>query len=224
MSQDFLVELGTEELPPKALLSLSKALTAGIEAGLKAEGLSFTTVTPYATPRRLAVTVSELASSTPINDVVDEEGKPSKAAEAFAKKNGIEIGELASENDGKINKLVFRTQAGGVATTDLLAGIVETALAKLPIAKRMRWGASRTEFVRPVHWLVMLYGNDIVDANVLGLQANRQTRGHRFHYNQTLDIASPSEYAQKLKEIGHIVDHCGTSSSRSRSNWWYSRH
>lgn len=215
MSQDFLVELGTEELPPKALLSLSKALTAGIEAGLKAEGLSFTTVTPYATPRRLAVTVSELASSTPINDVVvwgpptkiafDEEGKPSKAAEAFAKKNGIEIGELASENDGKIDKLVFRTQAGGVATTDLLAGIVETALAKLPIAKRMRWGASRTEFVRPVHWLVMLYGNDIVDANVLGLQANRQTRGHRFHYNQTLDIASPSEYAQKLKEIGHIV-------------------
>ena len=200
MSQDFLVELGTEELPPKALLNLSNAFTKGIEAGLKAEGLSFSAITPYATPRRLAVLVNALEASTPVNDVViwgpptkiafDADGNPSKAAQAFAKKNGIEIGELASENDGKIDKLVFRTQAGGVQTTELLAGIVETSLAKLPIAKRMRWGASRTEFVRPVHWLVMLYGTEVVNANVLGLSANRQTKGHRFHYNQTLDVAS----------------------------------
>lgn len=215
MSQDFLVELGTEELPPKALSGLSKAFTASIVAGLTAEGLSFAEVTPYATPRRLAVTVRALEASTPLNDVVvwgppvkiafDEEGKPSKAAQAFAKKNGIEIDQLASENDGKIDKLVFRTQAGGVQTTTLLEGIVETAIAKLPIPKRMRWGASRTEFVRPAHWLVMLYGAEIVDANVLGLQANRETRGHRFHYNQVLDIATASEYADKLKDVAYIV-------------------
>ena len=215
MSQDFLVELGTEELPPKALLGLSKAFTQGIKAGLTAEGLSFTAITPYATPRRLAVMVTALEESTPLNDVeiwgpptkiaFDADGNPSKAAEAFAKKNGIEISDLASENDGKIDKLVFRTQAGGVSTTELLAGIVETSLAKLPIAKRMRWGASRTEFVRPVHWLVMLYGTGIVDANVLGLTANRQTKGHRFHYNQALDITSPSEYAKQLKDVGYII-------------------
>jgi glycyl-tRNA synthetase beta chain len=215
MKQDFLVELGTEELPPKALLGLSTAFTAGIESGLQAAGLSFAAITPYATPRRLAVMVSELEASTPLNDVIiwgppvkvafDTEGKPTAAAEAFASKNGIALNALASENDGKIDKLVFRTQAGGAQTTTLLAGIIETALAKLPIPKRMRWGASRTEFVRPVHWLVMLYGNDIVDARVLGLQANRETRGHRFHYNQVLDLASASEYAQKLANIAYVI-------------------
>lgn len=215
MSQDFLVELGTEELPPKALLGLSTAFTKGIEAGLKAEGLVFTEIRSYATPRRLAVVVSDLAASTPITDVevwgppvkiaFDADGKPSKAAEAFARKNGIEMSELAQENDGKIDKLVSRTQAGGVDTVTLLEGIVATSLSKLPIPKRMRWGASRTEFVRPAHWLIMLYGTEIVDATVLGLRANRETRGHRFHYNQVLDIASASEYASKLREIAHII-------------------
>lgn len=215
MSQDFLVELGTEELPPKALLTLSKAFCKGVEAGLKADGLSYSGITPYASPRRLAVLVNTLESSTPISDVVvwgpptkiafDAEGKPSKAAEAFARKNGIAIDRLVSENDGKIDKLVFRTQAGGVATSSLLEGIVETALAKLPIAKRMRWGASRTEFVRPVHWLVMLYGNDVVDASVLGIRADRYTRGHRFHYNQSLALASAGDYATQLKEVAYII-------------------
>ncbi len=215
MSQDFLVELGTEELPPKALLGLSESFTASIEAGLKAAGLSFSDVSAYATPRRLAVVVSDLDDSTPINDVVvwgpptkiafDAEGNPSKAAEAFAKKNGLDVAALTSENDGKIDKLVFKTQAGGEPTVSLLEPIVETALAKLPIPKRMRWGASRTEFVRPVHWLVMLFGAEIVDATVLGLRANRETRGHRFHYNQVLDISTASEYASKLKDVAHII-------------------
>jgi glycyl-tRNA synthetase beta chain len=215
MNQDFLVELGTEELPPKALLKLSTAFAAGIKAGLSAEGLSFSEITPYATPRRLAVVVHDLEASTPINDVeiwgppvkvaFDAEGKPSKAAEAFAKKNGIAIADLTTANDGKLDKLVFRTQAGGVQTVSLLEGIVNNSLAKLPIAKRMRWGASRTEFVRPVHWLVMLFGNEIVDATVLGLSANRLTRGHRFHYSQTLEIANASEYASKLNEIAYVI-------------------
>ena len=215
MSQDFLVELGTEELPPKALLKLSTAFTAGIKAGLSAEGLSFSEISPYATPRRLAVVVSNLEESTPVNDVeiwgppvkvaFDTEGKPSKAAEAFAKKNGIAIENLTTANDGKMDKLVFRTQAGGVPTVSLLETIVNNSLAKLPIAKRMRWGASRTEFVRPVHWLVMLFGNEVINATVLGLSANRLTRGHRFHYNQTLDIANASEYVSKLNDIAYVV-------------------
>jgi glycyl-tRNA synthetase beta chain len=215
MSQDFLVELGTEELPPKALRGLSQAFTVGIEAGLKAEGLEFTAVTPYASPRRLAVLVRDLAESTPVNNVVvwgppariafDDDNKPTKAAEAFATKNGIGVADLKAENDGKVDKLVYRTKAGGVQTVTLLEGIVVEALATLPIPKRMRWGASRTEFVRPVHWLVMLFGADIVEANVLGLHADRKTRGHRFHYNQTLDIAQARDYADNLKDIAFVI-------------------
>lgn len=214
MSQDFLVELGTEELPPKALLTLSTAFTAGIKAGLSAEGVSFSAITPYATPRRLAVLVNDVAERTPVNDLeiwgppvkiaFDADGKPGKAAEAFASKNGIAIADVATANDGKIDKLVFRTQAGGVETTTLLEGIVSQSLAKLPIAKRMRWGASRIEFVRPVHWLVMLFGDDVVDATVLGLRANRDTRGHRFHCNQALTLGSASEYVNKLKNSAYV--------------------
>ncbi|MGS2718380.1 glycine--tRNA ligase subunit beta [Eionea flava] len=215
MSHDFLVELGTEELPPKALSQLSNAFTSGIQTGLTAEGLSFAKVTAYATPRRLAVVVTALDDSTPITDVeawgppvkiaFDAEGNPTKAAQAFAAKNGIDVSQVSQANDGKIDKLVHRSQAGGVNTVTLLEGIVANALAKLPIPKRMRWGKRRTEFVRPVHWLVMLFGSDVVDAIVLGLRANRETRGHRFHYNQVLEISSASEYAEKLQTIGHIV-------------------
>ena len=215
MSQDFLVELGTEELPPKALLKLSTAFTASVKAGIEAEGLSFSEVKPYATPRRLAVVVEALADSTPLNEEViwgppvkiafDAEGRATKAAIAFAAKNKLEIDQLKTENDGKIDKLVCRAQVGGVATTTLLAGIVAAALAKLPIAKRMRWGASRTEFVRPAHWLVMLYGDDIVDASVLGLTSGRLTRGHRFHCHQTLSITSPSHYASLLGEEAYVI-------------------
>jgi len=215
MSQDFLVELGTEELPPKALLKLSKAFTQSIAASLKALSLDFTAIEPFASPRRLAVLVRDLAPATPLRDEViwgppkkiafDENGEPSKAATAFAKKIGIDVADLVSENDGKIDKLVFRAQAGGEKTVDHLEAIINSALKSLPIPKRMRWGANRHEFVRPVHWLVMLYGNDVVDASVLGLTAGRTTRGHRFHYNQTLDIPSPAAYAKLLKTTAYVL-------------------
>lgn len=215
MTQDFLVELGTEELPPTALEGLSTAFTAGIEAGLAAHHLAFDTIESYATPRRLATLVKGLVESTPRKDVViwgppvkiafDTEGQATKAALAFASKNGIDIADLLSENDGKADKLVFRTQTGGEATTTLLAAIVEASLAALPIPKRMRWGANRHDFVRPAHWLVMLFGHEIVDATLMGLRANRETRGHRFHYNQVLAIQSASEYADKLKKIAYVL-------------------
>jgi len=216
MSQDFLVELGVEELPPKALLALSTAFTKGIEQGLKDNDLDFDGVTAYATPRRLAVVVNGLAEQTAISDVVnwgpptkiafDGDGNPTKAALAFAKKNSIEAADLISENDGKADKLVFRTQAGGESAVGFLEGIVQQSLAKLPIPKRMRWGANRYDFVRPVHWLVMLFGSDIVKANILGLQADRLTRGHRFHCNKTLSISHPKEYATQLSNAYVMAD------------------
>ncbi|MCV6625136.1 MAG: glycine--tRNA ligase subunit beta [Cellvibrionaceae bacterium] len=215
MSRDFLIELGTEELPPTALATLSAAFKDGIVSGLQALELNFTEVKAYAAPRRLALMVSELDESTPVKEVTvwgppakiafDADGKPTKAAEAFAKKNGAELGELASENDGKQDKLVYRKQAGGELSIEKFEAIVQQSLAALPIAKRMRWGARRDEFVRPVQWLLMLFGNELVDAEVYGVKANRETRGHRFHYDQTLIIDQPKEYAEKLEKIAYVM-------------------
>ncbi|WP_024461668.1 glycine--tRNA ligase subunit beta [Marinimicrobium sp. LS-A18] len=215
MSADFLFELGTEELPPKALKTLMNALREGIAGGLDTQDLDYDAIHAYASPRRLAVLVRDLAEQTPVNEVVtygppakiafDQDGNPTKAAEAFASKNGLSVTELTTENDGKADKLVARSKAGGQSVVELLGDIVNDALAKLPIAKRMRWGASRTEFVRPAHWLVMLYGDEIVDAEVLGLRANRCTRGHRFHYNHELDLFNPSDYLEKLASTGYVL-------------------
>ncbi|OZY87582.1 glycine--tRNA ligase subunit beta [Cellvibrio mixtus] len=215
MSADFLVELGTEELPPKALKNLMASFADTIEANLKAAELSFTAIKPFAAPRRLAVLVENLASETPSKELVvwgppaaiafDKEGQPTKAALAFAEKNGIAASELKAENDGKAEKLVARITAEGKKTVELLEAVVADALAKLPIAKRMKWGAKREEFVRPVHWLVMLFGSDVVNASLLGLTAGRTTRGHRFHYNNSIDLAKASDYTSVLKNTGFVV-------------------
>jgi glycyl-tRNA synthetase beta chain len=215
MSADFLVELGTEELPPKALKNLMASFAETIENNLKAAELSFTAIKPFAAPRRLAVLVENLASETPSKELVvwgppaaiafDKEGQPTKAALAFAEKNGIAASELKAESDGKAEKLVARITTEGKKTVELLEAVVTDALAKLPIAKRMKWGAKREEFVRPVHWLVMLFGSDVINASILGLTAGRTTRGHRFHYNNTIDLAKASDYASVLKDTGFVV-------------------
>lgn len=215
MKQDFLVELGTEELPPKALSKLSKAFANGIAKDLKNLGLGYSELKAYAAPRRLAVLVRQLDSQTPIKEVTvwgppakiafDADGNPGKAAAAFAKKNGIEISQLKTENDGKQDKLVFRSSAGGDEVMQKLADIVKQSLAGLPIAKRMRWGARRDEFVRPVQWLVMLFGSEVVDGEIFGVRANRETRGHRFHYDRSLLIEQPAEYCDKLQNIAHVM-------------------
>lgn len=212
---DFLVELGTEELPPKALKNLMASFAETIENNLKAAELSFTAIKPFAAPRRLAVLVENLASETPSKELVvwgppaaiafDKDGNPTKAALAFAEKNGIAASELKAENDGKAEKLVARITTQGKKTVELLEGVVTDALAKLPIAKRMKWGSKREEFVRPVHWLVMLFGSDVVNASVLGLTAGRASRGHRFHYNNTIELANARDYASALKNTGYVV-------------------
>jgi glycyl-tRNA synthetase beta chain len=215
MSADFLIELGTEELPPKALKTLIAALQDNIAASLTAEELSFTSIKSFAAPRRMAVLVENLASETPSKELVvwgppatiafDKEGKPTKAAIAFAEKNGIAAAELTAESDGKVEKLVARMSTQGKKTIVLLEAIVENAFAKLPIAKRMRWGAKRNEFVRPAHWLVMLFGSDVIPARVLGLQAGRTTRGHRFHYNNPIELTKAGDYLGVLKNTGYVL-------------------
>ena len=212
-TRDFLVELGTEELPPKALKNLSAAFTSGVEQGLRDLGLSFGEVVSFAAPRRLAIQITaleeqqadqeEILYGPPANIAFDANGNPTKAALGFASRAGADASELktAPESDKKnAGKLMLERTIKGKNTTELLAGIVQNSLDKLPIAKRMRWGASRIEFVRPVQWLVMLFGNDVVDAEVLGMKAGNQSKGHRFHAPGQITINNPSEYEAKLRK------------------------
>lgn len=218
-SRDFLVELGTEELPPKALKTLSAAFTQGIEAGLSAAGLTFTAVKSFAAPRRLAVRVSALAEKQadkeetlygpPAKVAFDGNGQPTKAALAFAQRAGVEISALqtAPESDGKnAGKLMAQMSIKGKATAQLLPTIVQASLDQLPIAKRMRWGASRVEFVRPAQWLVMLFGHEVVTGEVLGLTAGNHSRGHRFHAPANITINSPADYEGALKAAYVMAD------------------
>lgn len=205
MNKDFLVELGTEELPPKALKGLLESFCDGIVAGLKAANLSHGDVKVFAAPRRLAVFVAALATQQPdrkiavdgppVKAAFDAEGKPTQAALGFARKNGVDISEIDTSGE----KLRYVKEQKGEASTALLPGIVNESLEKLPIPKRMRWGASRVEFVRPTQWLVMLLGDDVVEAEVLAQKAGRESRGHRFHANHTVRIQSPASYAADLK-------------------------
>lgn len=218
-SRDFLVELGTEELPPKALKTLSAAFTQGIENGLKDAGLSFSAVKSFAAPRRLAVRVTALAEKQadkeetlygpPAKVAFDANGQPTKAALAFAERAGVAISEVqtAPESDGKnAGKLVAQLSIKGKAAVELLPAIVQASLDQLPIAKRMRWGASRVEFVRPAQWLVMLFGKEVVAGEVLGLKAGNQSRGHRFHAPHNVTINSPAEYEGALKAAYVLAD------------------
>ncbi len=213
-TRNFLVELGTEELPPTQLKKLSDAFTAGIEDGLKEAGLANgIEVTSFASPRRLAVVVNNLAEKQDDRDYVlwgppakiafDADGKPTKAAEGFAKKAGIDLADATEEN----GKLKVSRRIEGKATTELLEGIVQTSLDKLPIAKRMRWGSSRNEFVRPVQWLVMLFGEQVVEAEILGAKSGNQSRGHRFHANKEITINSSADYQQAMRDAFVIVDY-----------------
>ncbi|MDO6562359.1 glycine--tRNA ligase subunit beta [Amphritea sp. 1_MG-2023] len=216
--QDFLFELGTEELPPKALKTLSAALEKEIIGGIKelfgkqADALfNGTTVHSYAAPRRLAVLINsltdEIPSSTfqmqgpPARIAFDEQGAPSKALLGFARKCGTEVENL-EEIDGK---MCFSRSLPAKAIANELPAIIEHALSKLPIPKRMRWGASHTEFVRPVKWLVMLMGDQVIECEILGLKAGRNTRGHRFHYNQQIELNQASEYLENLESVGMVI-------------------
>lgn len=212
MNKDFLVELGTEELPPKALTTLSASFRDGIVKGLAAAGLAHGEVKLFAAPRRLAVFVAGLATQQPDRSIAvdgppvkaafDAAGNPTQAALGFAKKNGVDISAIDKSGE----KLRFVKEQKGSAATELLTDIVAQSLHDLPIAKRMRWGASRVEFVRPTQWLVMLLGDDVVEGEILAQKAGRESRGHRFHAPKAVHISSPASYAEDLRAAWVIAD------------------
>ena len=211
-AHDFLVELGTEELPPKTLKNLGQAFLSGVEKGLKAAGLSYSSARIYAAPRRLAVLVEQLASQQPDRSVnldgppvqaaFNAEGQPTQAALGFAKKCGVDLAQI----DASGPKLKFSQNIAGQPAASLLPGIVETSLNELPIAKRMRWGARKTEFVRPTQWLVMLFGDEVIDCEILAQKAGRLSRGHRFHHPDQVRISKPSTYLEDLRSAYVLAD------------------
>lgn len=209
-AQDFLFELGGEELPPKSLLTLATALRDGVISGLTAAGLSHSGVEFYAAPRRLAIFIGDLAAQQPdrvvtvdgppVKAAFDANGEPTQAALGFARKNGVDISEIDRSGD----KLRYVKAICGEQTAALMPGIFELALKNLPIAKRMRWGAKRVEFVRPMHWLVMLYGSDVVPARLLDIDSGRSSCGHRFHHPEAVAIAHAGDYLQVM-ESAHVI-------------------
>jgi len=213
--RDLLIEIGTEELPPKALLRLSRAFTEVIEQGLSAAGLSCKNIQAFATPRRLAVLVRELQTQQADKDVerrgpalqaaFDDQGNPSKAAQGFAHSCGVEVSALEKLETDKGSWLVYRARVPGAASATLIPGIVNEALNKLPIPKRMRWADLDAQFVRPVHWVVMLFADEVIDDTILSVRSGRDTRGHRFLYNQTIYIPSPAEYEVLLESEGKVI-------------------
>ena len=218
MSADFLIELGTEELPPKALKSLSNAFTEGVVSGLRDQGLNFEATEAFAAPRRLAIVIKGLETETPDKDLViwgpptkvafADDGSASRAAEAFASKNGVTVDQLSAlvENDGQQDKLCIRRTENGIETKTLLGNIINESLAKLPIPKRMRWGYKREEFVRPAQWVVLLFNNEVLNDPILGIAASNTSRGHRFHANHEIVIESPSSYQQQMRDAYVIAD------------------
>ena len=214
-SRDFLVEIGTEELPPKALDNLAASLEQGIVKGLNREELNFTASYRYATPRRLAVLIHELqpqqADKTierlgpAVSAAFTGQGAPTKAAQGFARSCGVAVEELDRSKSGDVEKLVFSLKESGRPVQDLLPRLVRDALEQLPVPKRMRWGNSREEFVRPVHWVVMMYGNKTIPALLLGVEANHFSYGHRFNFNKKILIKNAKDYEALLEEKGGVI-------------------
>ncbi|MDH3353694.1 MAG: glycine--tRNA ligase subunit beta [Chromatiales bacterium] len=214
-NRDLLIELGTEELPPKALKKLSDAFTKGIVSGLKGAQLNFGQVDSFATPRRLAVLIHGLDTAQPNRDVekkgpavkaaYDADGNPTKALEGFSRSCGITPDQLEKIETPKGEWLVFREQQQGEQTSQLIPDMIKESLHKLPIPKRMRWGALDSEFVRPVQWLLILFGDEVVDTEILSQKSGRITRGHRFHCPEPITITTPASYAETLKGQGRVI-------------------
>jgi glycyl-tRNA synthetase beta chain len=215
-ARDLLFELLCEELPPRALLGLSEALREGIAKGIDAAGIPHGKIHGYATPRRLSVWIEKLAENQPDRSVerrgpplansFDADGKPMAAAIAFAKSCNVGIESLTQLKTDKGAWLQFRGTERGAAVTALIGGILTQAIASLPIPKRMRWGARTAEFVRPVHAVVLIYGETVVPVQILGLASGRVTQGHRFHAPKPIVLKSAKGYASRLLKAKVVVD------------------
>jgi glycyl-tRNA synthetase beta chain len=227
-TQDLLVEIGTEELPPKSLQALSDAFSAGIVTGLQTAGLRHGVVHSFATPRRLAVLIRRVTShqadqvlqrkGPPVSASFTADGLPTRAATAFAESCGVALAALTRINESKGEFLFYTGVKPGAPTASLLAGIVQESLAKLPIAKRMRWGSGTAEFVRPVHWIVLMFGRDVVPAHILGVDTGHHTRGHRFMSPGEIALSTPSAYANRLLKKGCVVADFATRREQIRTS------
>lgn len=214
-TQNFLAEIGTEELPPKALKKLATAFAENVEAELNQAGLSFDKVEWFAAPRRLAVKVLGLATSQPSKEVekrgpavsaaFDAEGKPTKAAEGWAKGCGITVEQAERIATDKGEWLVHRAVIEGQPTKNLLVGMISNALAKLPIPKTMRWGDKTEQFVRPIHTVTLLLGDELIEGEILGIASGTTIRGHRFLGEREFQISHADQYPALLKEKGSVV-------------------
>jgi glycyl-tRNA synthetase beta chain len=217
-AKSLLIELGTEELPPKSLDELGASFLRGICDGLGKRGIaaSLERATLYVTPRRLAVHVPEVAATQPeqaierrgpaANAAIDEQGNPSKALLGFAQSCGVGVEQLERLETDKGSWFVYRTVKPGQPIASLLPEIVDEALKGLPIPKPMRWADHDYTFVRPVHWLVMLHGSQILDGHVLGLRSGRQSRGHRFMHPQPVHLADADSYVDALRMAKVLAD------------------
>lgn len=216
--QPLLIELGTEELPVKALPGLAQAFFDGVIDGLTRRGVAVERgdAKPLSTPRRLAVLLPGVAVEQPeqhaevlgpyLNIALDADGQPTKALQGFAAKAGIEWNALERTTDAKGERFVHRSVTPGARTAALLPEILAETIAAMPIPKPMRWGSHAYGFARPVHWLVLLHGKDVVDAELLGLKADRMSRGHRFMHDKTVWLSTPEDYVSSLEAACVLVD------------------
>ena len=215
MQENFLVEIGTEELPPKALKTLATSFADNVEAELNQAGLSFDKIEWFAAPRRLAVKVLNLATQQPSKEIekrgpavsaaFDAEGKPTKAAEGWARGCGITVEQAERIATDKGEWLVHRAKIEGQPTKNLLNDIVANALTKLPIPKPMRWADKTVQFIRPVHTVTMLLGDELIEGEILGVASARTIRGHRFLGEKEFEIQHADQYPQLLREKGSVV-------------------
>ncbi|WP_062810739.1 glycine--tRNA ligase subunit beta [Alcanivorax sp. NBRC 102028] len=215
MSRDLLIELGTEELPPKALASLSAALTDEFVRQLDEAGLNHGAVERFAAPRRLALLVRDLDEKQADRDIerqgpavqaaFDSDGNPTKAAQGFAASLGLTVDQLGRQDTGKGERLVAQITEQGKSAAELIPAFFTQSIQKLPIPKRMRWGKRKVQFVRPAHWLVALFGDEVIPFELLDLQSGRTSYGHRFHAPGAIELASASEYAQRIENDGHVL-------------------
>lgn len=213
--RDLLFELGTEELPPRALTRLSEALVDGFRTGLEQAGISHGGIEGFATPRRLALRVRDCAVEQPDSEAqrlgpavaaaFDAAGAPVAAARGFARSCGVAVEDLVRVATDKGERLAHRWREPGRRSVELLPQIAAQAVHGLPIPKRMRWGASTVQFVRPAHWLVFLLGDEVVPCELLGLQADRHSRGHRFHCPETVTLDQADDYERRLRDPGRVI-------------------
>ena len=215
MSQNLLIEIGTEELPPKALSKLSASFTDSIINAINTDLLSFDAHIAYATPRRLALVIENLDSKQAdrqeeklgpnVKAAYDSDGNPTKAATGFAKSCGVEFSEISTSQTDKGERLSYAQTITGSDTVELIEGYVHSALAALPVPKRMRWGANRAEFVRPIKWANLSFGDTLINANIMGVATTNTTRGHRFHSPEEATV-NASNYEATLREKSVIAD------------------